>query len=417
MGSLDNRMKNKIDNNRRVVVTGLGVVSSLGIGWEEFWKNLIDGKSGISKIESFDTSGYDRHYGGEVKNFKPEDFISKSKIKYLGRASQMAIAASKLAIKDAKIKLTNDVRKRTAVCVGTTTGEIPLLEKFSDTKVKSKENFNIQSVAVYPSSSLSTNIALELKLRNFVGVFATACASGNYSVGHSYDLIHRGKSDFALAGGADAFSRIVFTGFGRLFAIAPEKCQPFDKNRQGMIPGEGAGMIFMETLESALERKANIYAEVLGYGLSCDASHMTEPNVNGICKALQKSMKFSKVTSDQIDYISAHGTGTKENDEAESKAVNRVFGKRGPKIPMSSIKSMLGHTMGAASAFETVVCCLSVARGRAPSTINYFTPDPKCDVNCVFPQINNSQIKFSVNNSQAFGGNNSTVIFKSLILL
>lgn len=407
-------MKNKTENSRRVVVTGLGVVSSIGIGWEEFWRNLIAGKSGISKVTSFDTSGYDRHYGGEVKNFKPEEFIPKPRLKYLGRASQMAIAASKLAIKDAAIELNNDIKKRTAVWIGTTTGEIPLLEKLSDVKVAVKENFNIQSIAVYPSSSIATNIALELKLKNSVGVFATACASGNYALGYAYDLIRQGRADFALAGGADAFSRIVFTGFGRLFAIAPEKCQPFDKNRQGMIPGEGAGMVFLETLESALNRKTPIYAEIIGYGLSCDASHMTEPKVEGICKALRKSMKSSSVKPDQIDYISAHGTGTKENDEAESKAVNRVFGNRGSVIPMSSIKSMLGHTMGAASILETIACCLSIKDQQVPPTINFKSKDEECDVQCVPNKSIELEIKQILNNSQAFGGNNCCIALEAL---
>ena len=405
---------NKRKTERRVVVTGLGVVSSLGIGWQEFWKNLIAGKSGISRVEAFDTSGYDRHFAGEVKNFDPTQFMSKQKAQRIGRASQMAIAASKLALKDARLKLNDKIRKRTAVCIGTTTGEIGLLEKFNDgIMIEGKNLISKITLSVYPASSLSANIATEFNISGKNIVFATACASGNYAVGQAFDLIRSKRCDYALAGGADGFSRIVFTGFARMYSIAPEKCQPFDKNRKGMIPGEGAGIVILESLENAQRRKAKIYSEILGYGLSSDAYHMTNPSTGGIIKAVKKALETAGINESQVDYISAHGTATLENDIAECQAINRVFGKITKTIPISSIKSMLGHTMGAAAALETIACCLAIQNSEVPPTINYREKDPYCDINCVPNKGRKHKVRLALNNSQAFGGNNACVIFSA----
>ena len=402
-------------NDRRVVVTGLGVVSSLGIGWQEFWKNLMAGKSGISKITAFDTSQYDRHYGGEVKNFDPTQFMNPRRAAQIGRASQMAIAASKMAMKDAKLKLNDLQEKKVAVCIGTTTGEIGLLEKFNDAQNLSPQQiFHQALVSVYPTSSLSTNIALELGLQGYSSVFATACAAGNYAIGQAFDLLRSDRVDFALAGGTDGFSRIVFTGFGRLFAMAPEKCQPFDKNRKGMVTGEGAGVLLLENLQSATKRKATIYAEILGYGMSCDASHMTVSSVEGISMAMEKALREAQIAPKEIDYISAHGTGTLENDAAECQAVNRIFCERTKEIPMSSIKSMLGHTMGAAAAFEAISCCLAIEKNEVPPTINFEEKDPDCNIDCVPNKGRKHKVKIALNNSQAFGGNNASVILQYL---
>lgn len=403
-------MVRKPDQNRRVVVTGLGVVSSLGIGWEEFWKNLIAGKSGISKVTGFDASKHDRQYAGEVKNFNPKKFINSRKIAQFGRASQMVIAASKLAIQDSKLKLGEDVRKKTAVCIGTTTGEIGNLEKFHDTKASSK-SVKSQGVSSFPANSLSAAVAKELRLWGVNLVFGTACSSGNYAVGYGYDLVKTGRQNYVLAGGGDGFSRIVFTGFGRMYAIAPEKCQPFDKNRKGMIPAEGAGVVLLENFDSAIKRKARIYAEILGYGLSCDGHHMTNPSPSGIAKAIRRSLLSSQAKETQIDYINAHGTGTIENDAAECQALKAVFGKILQDTPVSSIKSMLGHTMGAASALESIACCLALAHAKVPPTINFQNRDEECDIDCVPLHGRQHKMKVVLNTSQAFGGNNACVVF------
>jgi len=411
MGLFKGMMKSNPSKNRRVVVTGLGVISSIGIGWKEFWKNLIAGKSGINRISAFDTSEYDRHYAGEVKSFDPTQFMSAKKAARMGRASQMSIAASLLALKDAKLPRASLREKITAVSIGTTTGEIQLLENFDDNRFLQKDRLlNNRTVSVFPSSSLSSSIADAFKLKGWNTVFATACASGNYAIGQVFDLIRSGRADFALAGGVDAFSRIVFTGFSRMFAIAPERCQPFDKNRQGMIPGEGAGILLLETLKNAQKRKAHIYAEVLGYGLSCDASHMTISDVAGITKSIQRALASSQIDISRVDYISAHGTGTLENDEAECKAINKVFGRFTPRIPASSIKSSLGHTMGAAAALEAISCCLAIEHHEIPPTINFEVKDKKCDIDCVPNTARKRTVNVALNNSQAFGGNNACVI-------
>ncbi len=402
-------------NNRRVVVTGLGVVSSLGIGWQEFWKNLLAGKSGISKITAFDTSQYDRHYGGEVKNFDPTKFMSKGRAATIGRSSQLAIAASKLALKDARLNQKKISNLKIGTCLGTTMGEGRIIEGIVEGYVR-KDKVSVENILAlsYPANSIIFNLAAELKIHGRNILFVNACAAGNYAVGYASDLIRSGRADYMLAGGVDSLSRIAFTGFGRIFAMAPERCQPFDKNRQGMIVGEGGAIILLESLENARKRKAPIYAEILGYGMSCDAYSMTEPSVKGIVKAFQKSLENSRVDTNQIDYISAHGTGTIENDEAECRAYKKIFGRGLQKIPISSIKSMIGHTMGAASAFETIACCLAIKDNKIPPTINYERNDPQCEIDCVPNKGRKHNIRIAFNNSQAFGGNNACLVLKRI---
>ena len=396
--------------SKRVVVTGIGVVSSIGIGKEEFWNAIISGKNGISRIEGFDTKDYPTHLGGEIKNFHPSDFMDEGKTKKMGRASALAIASAKLALKDAFINLDG---AKTGICMGTTMGETQVFQKANESWVRNGEQ------AIDPSlmPQLATyvivnNVAKELALKGRVFIIPTACAAGNYAIGYAFDLIKRGQADTMLAGGSDAFSKIAFTGFNRLLAIAPEKCQPFDKNRKGMMVGEAAAMLVLESLDEALKRKANIYAEILGYGLSCDAHHMTAPHAPGIAKAMQKAFSESKITAREVDYINAHGTGTPANDKEECYAIKQVFGADSKKVAVSSTKSMLGHTMGAASAVEASVCCLAVKNDILPPTINFETPDPECDIDCVPNRSRKNKVNIALNNASAFGGNNACLVLK-----
>jgi len=246
-------------------------------------------------------------------------------------------------------------------------------------------------------------------------MFANACSAGNYSIGYAFDLIRSGKADVMLAGGVDAFSRVNLVGFSRLYAMAPEVCRPFDLNREGMLVGEGAGMLLLETLDSALKRKATIYAEILGYGLSCDAYHMTAPKEEGIVECMRRGIKEAGIKIEDVDYISAHGTGTVQNDKTECSAIKKVFGAKYKEIPISSIKSMLGHTMGAASAIEAISCCLTIKEGVIAPTINYQTPDPECDVDCVPNHSRKAEVNIAFNNSYAFGGNNACLVFKKIV--
>ncbi len=408
-------IKNSEDNSQRVVVTGLGVVSSIGIGWQEFWKNLLAGKSGISKITSFDTSKYDHHYAGEVKNFNPCQFMDKRKADRMGRSSQMAVAATKLALLDAKLGKKTIANKRTGVVAGTTMGEPQILEGlYYKSALSKKLVIDSISALTYSPNFITLSVAKEFGLNSYNLLFGNACSAGNYALGYAFDLIKTNKADMIIAGGVDAFSAIAFTGFNRLLVMAPEKCQPFDKNRKGMLLAEGSGMLILESLESALKREAMIYAEILGYGLSCDASNMTTSDDAQILKATKKALENSAINPNQIDYISAHGTGTIENDRAECKAFKAIFGERLKKIPVSSIKSMLGHPMGASAAIEAVSCCLAIKDQKLPPTINFEEKDPNCDIDCVPNKFRACKINTVLNNSQAFGGNNACLILSIL---
>ncbi len=398
-------------NRKRIVVTGLGVVTSIGIGKDVFWDNLIKGKSGISEVDAFDTSKHFVHFGGQIRDFHPGDFMDKKKIKLMARASHLAIAAAKLAIEDAGLNLQEAVFKNTAVLLGTTSGEAQKIEEMdSDWVKKGHGSIDLWSIQQYPVNNISSNLAMEFKIEGINRIFTTACSAGNYAIGYGLDLLRLGKADLVIAGGADAFSYLSFTGFGQVGAMAPLKCQPFDKNRKGMLQGEGSGILILETEESAKRRKAGTYAEILDYGLSCDAHHMTNPNEDGVTRCMQNALARAGLKSEDVDYISAHGTGTRNNDKTESAAINKVFNNR--KVPVSSIKSMLGHCMGAASAIEAITCCLAVKNDIVPPTINYETPDPECDIDCV-PNVSRKQkVNIALNNGFAFGGNNACLVVK-----
>lgn len=400
--------------SERVVITGLGVVSSIGIGKDAFWNALSEGKSGISAVESIDTSQHVTHKGGEIKDFSPMNFMSESDMQSSSRATQFAIAASGLAIQDARLSPEETGSKKIGVCAGTTTGSMQVMEYVDDMLVKG-ETADKSLWYRLQTHTVSTSIARKFGFQGPNMMFSTACAAGNYGIGYGYDLIRLGKADLIIAGGSDPFTRISFTGFNQFAAVAPDKCQPFDKNRKGMIVAEGSGMLVLESLTSARGRRADIYAEVLGYGLSCDASHMTNPSIDGVAKCMRRAMECARVSREEIDYISAHGTGTPTNDRVECAAIGDVFGDRFKRIPVSSIKSMLGHTMGAASALEAITCVLAIKYDMFPPTINFETKDPECDVDCVPNYMREGKVHIALNNSYAFGGNNACLVLKKYI--
>lgn len=400
---------------RRVAVTGIGVVSSIGTGKDAFWMALLGGTSGISQVSLFDTTAFPVHIGGEVKDFDPLRFLTPERVAVTGRATQMAIGAAKLAISDSGLHLAAIDGSRIGISMGTTSGEPLFVEQYNDAKkATGEDSVPAEVMAKYPCHTMPAHLALEFGAHGPAIMIPTACAAGNYAVGYGYDLIRTSRVDVVLAGGADAFSRITYTGFSRLGAIAPAKCQPFDKNRKGMVPGEGSGMLVLEALDDAVARGAKIYAEVLGYGVSCDAHHMTaaHPTADGAIRCMQNAMNESGVTPDQIDYISAHGTGTPTNDRLESLAVRTLFGERAPRVPMSSIKSMLGHTMGAASAIEAAACALALDTGWIPATMNHEEADPDCGLDIVANKSRKTNPKVILNNAYAFGGNNACLCLK-----
>jgi 3-oxoacyl-[acyl-carrier-protein] synthase II len=397
--------------NRRVVITGLGVVSSIGIGWKDFWDSLLNGKSGISPVTSFDTSEHFTHNGGEIKGFAPEEFMSAEQLPLHSRASQLALGAARLAVNDANLSASDLSCGEKGVCIGTTMGSVQTSELINEQIVRhGKTNFSSDLIRQVPTHSTPAAIAREFNLTGPVMMFSTACAAGNYAIGYGFDLIVLERANLVIAGGSDAFSKVAFTGFNQFSAVAQEKCQPFDMNRKGMMVAEGAGILVLESLEHALKRKANIYAEVAGYGLSCDASHMTLPSVEGVSRCMIKALRNAGVGKENVDYISAHGTGTLANDKNECAAIKEVFGDFYRQIPVSSIKSMLGHTMGAASALEAIVCALAVRHDIIPPTTNFETPDPECDIDSVPNKAREHFVNIALNNSYAFGGNNASLV-------
>jgi 3-oxoacyl-[acyl-carrier-protein] synthase II len=402
-----------MSNRPRIVVTGIGVVTSVGIGVEPFWRNLLAGQSGIGPVESFDTGRYAVHLGGEVKSFRPSDFVKELPVDSIARASQLAIAAARLALADAGLSSDVTDASTVGVSIGTTSGEPEMIERFDDMELAgSRESIGGEFIGQYPCHVIAAHLASELGFRGPNLVIPTACAAGNYAISHALDTLRFEGADIMLAGGSDAFSRITYTGFARLGAIAPERVQPFDKNRKGMIPGEGAAVLVLESLTRANARGARIYAEVAGYGLTCDAHHMTAPQGDGAARAMQMAMADAGITPADVGYISAHGTGTAVNDRVETGAVKQAFGDVAYRVPMSSIKSMLGHTMGAASAIEAAACALAVRDGQLPPTINLETSDPDCDLDYVPNEARSQVVDVAMNNAYAFGGNNASVIFR-----
>ena len=398
--------------SKRVVITGMGVISPIGTGIKKFCDGLIEGKNGCKPVTLFDTSKYRTNIAGEIKDFSPEDHLSKSEAKILYRGSQFAIAASRIALKDSGLDYKKIQKDRFGACMGSNTPDPHTGEEI--VFLLDKNNYLLKPSTKAQISSITNKAMDALNPFGFNGpaiLIPTACAAGNYCLGYAYDLIVNGRADYMFAGGADPLNQLGFAGFNRLRAFAPEKCQPFDKNRKGLIMSEGASILVLETLESALKRDVKIYAELLGYGLGSEAYHPTAPHPEGIggIKAIKDALKYSGLKPKDIDYVNAHGTATIANDKMESRVINKVFGKRKKKIPVSSTKSMVGHMMGAASAAEAIATCLAIDSSIIPPTINFKEKDPLCDIDCVPNKARKADINIAISNSFAFGGNIATV--------
>ncbi len=397
----------------RIAVTGLGLVTPIGAGRREVWEGLLAGRSGFAPVESFDTRAFTTHLGAEVRGFDPSPWVRRRNVAALGRASQLAIAAARMALEDAGLDPEAVAPERAGVAMGTTSGEPREVERFDDRFLAGElEKVGPEFISLYPCHMIAAHVARELGFAGPNTMIPTACAAGNYAIANAMDTLRAGRAEIMLAGGADAFSRITYTGFHRLGAIAPERCQPFDRNRKGMIPGEGAAVLVLEPLERARERGARIYAELAGYGLSCDAHHMTaaHPEGEGAARAMERALADAGAAPEEVCYISAHGTGTPTNDRLEILAVKRVFGEAARRTPMSSIKSMIGHTMGAASAIEAAVCALAVAEDRIPPTMNL--EEPEEDLDFVPNTARELPVRLAMNNAYAFGGNNASVLLR-----
>jgi 3-oxoacyl-[acyl-carrier-protein] synthase II len=403
-------MRAERDPARRVVVTGVGAVSAIGVGRAAFWEALLAGRSGVGPVRAFDPAPYPVGIAAEIPGFEPAAWLSPVHRRAFGRTSGLAVAATRLALADAGLDGVPD--GETAIIVGTTMGECQLQETIATTWAHAGlDRLDGAVVRAAPDSVVAVNVARALAVEADAWVVPTACAAGNYAIGFGYDRVRSGECQVALVGGADAFSRIAFTGFGRMLSLAPDRCRPFDRDRQGIVIGEGAGILVLESLARARARGAPVLAELRGYALSCDAHHMTIPALDGVTAVMAQAMAASGVAPESVSYVSAHGTGTRVNDRTECEAIRRVFGPRAGRLPVSSIKSMLGHAMGAASALEAIACVLAVHEGRIPPTINFETPDPECPVDCVANVARELPVEVALNNAFAFGGNNAATVF------
>jgi 3-oxoacyl-[acyl-carrier-protein] synthase II len=396
----------------RVFVTGLGVVSSLGFGRQEYWRNVVAGASGFSTIAGFDTKGLDRTIAGEVRGFAPRDFLTAAEARRMGRCSAFTVAAARMAVSDASLKLEQLAGDRTSVVVGTTMGEADVAGELEHAWLRGgSDAVTAHRLPLCGSTLLSIHVARSFGARGLVQTLPAACAAGNYAIAFGADLIRAGRADVVLCGASELLQRTQFAGFVRLGAVAPERCQPFDRNRRGLIVGEGSGILVLESEAHAVRRSANVLAEIGGCGLACDAHHITRPHPEGVgsLKAMLEAITRSGVTPADVDFVNAHGTGTSANDKVEALVIGKVFGER--RVPVSSMKGMLGHCMGAASALEAVACVLSVQTGVYPPTVAYETPDPECNINVIANKAQSGPAELVLNNSLAFGGYDAVVAF------
>ncbi len=396
----------------RIVVTGLGLVTAIGSNLEKSWDAMLNGQDGVSEITTFDTSKYKVHRACELKTLNSNS-IPSPKNGYT--VYDCLYVATKEALLDSGILECKDLEaNRIGVSIGTLAGELSAFEHRLRENLHDKAaGFNLDVALRYPPATLSTQLAEDFHIEGPNIILINACSSGNHAMCWAFDMLQEEKVCAMVVGGSDIVPQTEFTHFHNLKSLAPDRCQPFDKNRQGLVVGAGAGVLTLETLEHATKRGANIYAEVKGYGLSSDGFHMTAPHPkgHGAIRSMEKALTRSRLSYKDIDYISAHGTGTPLNDKMETLAVATIFKERAKQTPCSSVKSMIGHTMGAASAIESVVCCLTIKSGELPPTINYETKDPECDLDCVPNEARSKDIKYALNNSFAFGGNNASVIF------
>jgi 3-oxoacyl-[acyl-carrier-protein] synthase II len=415
-------MVNKnMDNKRRVVITGLGMVTPLGLGVEINWQRLCRGESGINWVTRFDTAKFRTRIAGEVKEFEPTDFIEKKAARRTSRFIQFSCAASRMALENAKLNITADNMDRIGVSVATALGGIDIYER--NHKLVLEGNSDKVSPFFIPGficNLAAGEVAIQNRLKGPLLCSVTACAAGTHSIGEAFRVIQTGDADVMLAGGAEAeLSPVVFAGLDALKVMSArndyptQAVRPFDKERDGFVCSEGGGMLLLEELNYALNRGANIYGEILGYGNNCDAYHITtpDPDGRGALLCMRRAVEDAGLTLNDIDHINAHGTSTLANDKTESKAIKSLFGERSHNIPITANKSMLGHLWGAAGAVEAIISILTIFHGIIPPTLNYAIPDPDCDLDYVPYNARKVHIRTVLSNSFGFGGTNGCLVF------
>ena len=405
---------------RRVIITGLGAVTPLANGVEECWRRLCQGKSGIARITKFDPSGFNVQIAAELKDFHPEDFLDKKKIRRTDPFIQYALVAARMAMNDAGLTINGNNASRVGVVLGSCAGGMTMygnnLFALRDGGAEKVSPFFIPG---FIANMATGEISMDFGARGPSKCVVTACATGNNCIGDAFRLIQYDEADAMIAGGSDAYIiPIAVAGFDKMRTLSrrnsePEKAsRPFEKDRDGFIIGEGAGVVILEEMESAVRRGAKVYAELIGYGSNIDSFHITEPDWENQARCLKLALNDAAISPGDVDYINAHGTATVLNDISETKAIKAALAGHSKKVPVSSNKSMIGHLLGAAGAVEAIFTVLTIRDSIIPPTINYDTPDPECELDYVPNIARKAQINIALSNSFGFGGVNATLVFR-----
>jgi nodulation protein E len=399
---------------RRVAVTGLGVISALGHDLSCFWNALCAGRPGIARIESVDLSGLRFQNGAEVRDYDSGQHFEPAQADLLDRFAQFALVAARQAVRDAGIVFTPELRQRTAIVTGSSIGGQ------STEDAQFWEVYRCNSPRVHPltiprimANAGASHISMEFGICGPAYTVSTACASSNHAIGQAFWMVRNGGANLAITGGSEApFSFGFLKAWEAMRVVAPDTCRPFSRDRRGLILGEGGAMLLLEPLEGALARGATVYAEIVGFGMSSDAGHITTPSSEGPARAMLAALRDADIGADAVDYINAHGTGTPNNDSIETRAICQVFGAHAGKLAISSTKSMHGHALGAAGALEAVATILALRHGTLPPTANFTTPDPECDLDVVPNQSRACAAGYALSNAFAFGGLNAVLAFR-----
>jgi len=395
---------------KRVAITGMGIFCSVGKNMEEFLQSLKSGRSGIGPISLFDTSKYPSKIGAEIRDYQPKEFFGKKELKRLSRTDQFALIAAAEAVRNSGLNSYGS--EEVGVCLGAGAGGMFEAEAYHrEILLKGKSRPSL--VLPFIPSFTTTRVVDQFRFSGPIATITTACSSSATSIGYGADLIRNGQARAVLCGGSDALSELTFGGFNSLKAMDPSPCKPFDKKRAGMNLGEGAAILVLESLEEALKRGVKVYAEFLGYGIGGEAYHITAPEPTGAAEAriMGEALEEGGIMPSEVDYINAHGTGTPLNDKVETLSIKKVFGERAYSIPVSSIKSMVGHCLGSAGAIEAVASLLSIVNEFVPPTVNHLESDKDCNLDYVPGKSREKEVKVVLSNSFAFGGNCTTLVF------
>jgi 3-oxoacyl-[acyl-carrier-protein] synthase II len=405
---------------RRVVITGLGAVTPLATGVEESWRRLCQGKSGVARITKFDTSGFNAQIAAELKDFHPEDFLDKKKIRRTDPFIQYALVAARLAIHDAGLPINENNSSRVGVVLGSAAGGLTMFGvNLLTLRDQGPDRVSPFFIPGFLPNMAVGEVSMEFGIRGPSKCVVTACASGSSCIGDALRLIQYGEADAMVAGGSDAYViPIAVAGFDKMRALSrrnsePEKAsRPFEKDRDGFVMGEGGGVVILEELESALRRGARIYAELIGYGSNIDSFHITDPDWKNQARCLKLALNDAAISAGDVEYINAHGTSTISNDVSETRAIKAVLGEHSKTVPVSSNKSMIGHMLAAAGGVEAIFAVLTIKDGIIPPTINYDTPDPECDLDYVPNIARKVKVNVALSNSFGFGGVNAVLVFR-----